>query len=134
MLGQKRLLFVDDERGVRETLAAILRRYGFTVTAVANTPQALEQIQTNKFDLLLCDLNIDGLCDGFDVIRAMKAASPHCAVFVLTGYPSAETAIEAKRMGIDDYITKPTDIDGLVASLANKLGARAAKMNSATAP
>ena len=59
MLSGKRLLFVDDERSIRETLSIILWRYGFTVTLAATVEQALEQIRTWEFDLLLCDLNIE---------------------------------------------------------------------------
>jgi CheY-like chemotaxis protein len=56
----KRLLFVDDERGIRETLAIILLRYGFTVTVAATVKEAVDQIQEQQFDLLLCDLTSSG--------------------------------------------------------------------------
>jgi CheY-like chemotaxis protein len=58
ILAGKRLLFVDDERGIRETLSLILLRYGFTVTLAATVEQALAQIIAQQFDILLCDLNI----------------------------------------------------------------------------
>jgi DNA-binding NtrC family response regulator len=120
----KRLLFVDDERGIRETLSIILRRYGFTVTLAATVEQALGQIRTQEFDLLLCDLNIEHERDGCTVIRAMREVNPHCLNIVLTGYPDEESAEEAVRLGIDDYIAKPTNADMLVALLAEKLAER----------
>jgi DNA-binding NtrC family response regulator len=120
----KRLLFVDDERGIRETLSIILRRYGFTVTLAATVEQALGQIRTQEFDLLLCDLNIEHERDGYTVIRAMREVNPHCLNIVLTGYPDEESAEEAVRLGIDDYIAKPTNADMLVALLAEKLAER----------
>ena len=123
----KRLLFVDDEPNIRATLPIILRRYGFTVTVAATVKQALEAIQTKPFDVLLCDLNIEQESDGFVVIRAMQHINRDCAVIVLTGYPAVDTAVEGLHLQIDDYITKPTNADSLVATLANKLAARQPK-------
>jgi DNA-binding response OmpR family regulator len=123
----KRLLFVDDEPNIRATLPVILRRYGFTVTVAATVKQALEATQAKRFDVLLCDLNIEREADGFVVIRAMQQANPDCAVIVLTGYPDVTTAIEGLHLRIDDYITKPANADSLVAILADKLAARQPK-------
>jgi DNA-binding NtrC family response regulator len=120
----KRILFVDDEPGIRATLAVILRRYGFAVTVAATVGEALEQITKEKFDLLLSDLNIESECDGYAVIRAMRQANPDCINIVLTGYPDAESAAQGVKLGIDDYIAKPANADALVAMLAEKLTAR----------
>jgi CheY-like chemotaxis protein len=86
----KRLLFVDDEHAIRETLAIILLRYGFTVTVAATVKEALEQVHTQEFDLLLCDLNIERKRDGYTVIRAMRQINPQCLNIVLTGDPDEE--------------------------------------------
>lgn len=123
----KRLLFVDDENAIRETLLLILRRYGFTVTLAATVAEALELIRTQQFDILLCDLNIERESDGYEVIRAMQQINPSCATIVLTGYPAVESAVEGIRLGIDDYLVKPATTDALVALLAEKLAARQAK-------
>jgi DNA-binding NtrC family response regulator len=123
-LSEKRLLFVDDERGIRETLAIILLRYGFSVMLAATVKEALEQVQTQEFDLLLCDLNIEHECDGYTVIRAMREVNPHCLNIVLTGDPDEESAQESIDLGIDDYIAKPARADLLVAMLAEKLATR----------
>ena len=120
----KRVLFVDDEPNIRATLPLILRRYGFIVTAAATVGQAIEKIENGRFDLLLCDLNIQRDADGLEVIRAMQHAHPDCVVIVLTGCPSTETAIEGLHLHIDDYIIKPADADTLVALMADKLAAR----------
>ena len=118
---RKRLLFVDDERGIRETLNFILRRYGFTVTLAATIQEALEQIQKQEFDILLCDLNVQREGDGYDVIRAMQARHPRCQIIVLTAYPAMESAIEGLRLHIDDYLIKPAGADELVAMLGERL-------------
>lgn len=119
--GSKRLLFVDDERGIRETLPPILRRYGFTVTVAASVPEALAQIREQRFDILLCDLNIGKEKDGYEVVRAIRAIDPDCRAVMLTAYPDMESAIEGIQNGVDDYIIKPSNADQLIASLANVL-------------
>lgn len=124
----KRLLFVDDEPAIRETLSVILRRYGFTVTLAATVEQSLDRIRTQTFDLLLCDLNIEGERDGFEVIRTMREVRPNCVTIVLTGHPDDESETKSAQLGVDDYITKPTSADILVALLAEKLAARQANM------
>jgi DNA-binding response OmpR family regulator len=120
----KRVLFVDDEPNIRATLPVILRRYGFTVTTAATVKHAIEKIENGRFDLLLCDLNIEHEADGLEVIRAMQQAHPDCVVIVLTANPSVETAIEGLHLRIDDYITKPAGADTLVALMADKLASR----------
>jgi DNA-binding NtrC family response regulator len=123
----KRVLFVDDEAGIRNTLPAILRRYGFTVTVASTVQEALDYIQAHEFDLLLCDLNIERKGDGFTVITALRKVNPRSVAIVLTGYPDIESAVEGIHTGIDDYITKPANADALVAVLANKLAEKFAK-------
>lgn len=126
-LSQKRLLFVDDEPGIRKTLPIILRRYGFQVTVCSTLAEAFEAIDTRRFDFLLCDLNIERERDGYEIVRAMRAVNPDCITIVLTAYPDVETAVEGIHLSIDDYITKPTSADALVALLAEKLAARRPK-------
>jgi DNA-binding NtrC family response regulator len=130
---QKRLLFVDDERGIRETLPAILRRYGFTVTFAATVSEAVQQMRTHEFDILLCDLNIRGEGDGFEVIGEMQKINPHCVTMVLTGHPAVESAIRGICLGIDDYLIKPANADMLVALLAEKLAAKSGERQSSAA-
>jgi DNA-binding NtrC family response regulator len=120
-LARKRLLFVDDEAPIRATLPVILRRYGFTITVAATVAEAIQQIQIQEFDLLLCDLNIEREADGYEVVRAMQKANPTCAVMILTAYPGVDSAVEGIHLQIEDYIIKPTNADALVALLAEKL-------------
>lgn len=78
-------------------------------------------IRVQEFDLLLTDLNIDRVGDRFEVVRAMHDANPHCLTVILTGYPSLESAIEGIHEALDDYVTKPTDTDALIAMLSGRL-------------
>jgi DNA-binding response OmpR family regulator len=123
-LTHKRILFVDDEPAIRATLAVILGRYGFAVTVAATVAQGIDLIKAQEFDLLLCDLNIEGERDGYTVIKAMRQANPNCINIVLTGYPDEQSAAVGLELGIDDYIAKPANADALVAILAEKLAKR----------
>lgn len=123
-----RLLFVDDEDGIRLTLAAVLKKQGFHVATAATVREALSQINFHKFDILLCDLNIEKPGDGFVVISAMRYAQPHCISLVLTAYPSFENAMEALQHQVDEFFTKPADIDTLIKKIREKLEVRRSKL------
>lgn len=117
----RRLLFVDDEDVIRITLAAILSRHGFQVATAATVAEALRRITTETFDILLSDLNIDNPGDGLTVVSAMRSTQPRAVTIILTGYPAFETALEAIRQQVDDYIVKPADIPALVESIERKM-------------
>jgi YesN/AraC family two-component response regulator len=116
-----RLLFVDDEETIRITLPMILRNEGFDVSVAATVPEALDLINRQKFDVLLSDLNIGQPGDGFTVVSAMRRTQPSVATFILTGYPDFQTALDAIRLQVDDYLTKPADIPSMVEKLKAKL-------------
>jgi DNA-binding response OmpR family regulator len=115
------ILFVDDEPGIRATLPAILDRFGFVVTPAATVPEALHLVATQKFDVLIADLNIGQPGDGFTVVSAMRRTQPKAVTFILTGYPAFESALEAIRQQVDDYLIKPADVDGMVEKIKLKL-------------
>jgi DNA-binding NtrC family response regulator len=121
----KRLLFVDDEEGIRLTLPEILQRRGFEVWVAASVPEALAEINNREFDVLLSDLNIGKEGDGFAVVRAMREVHPNCVTILLTGYPAIDTAVQAIREEADDYFVKPAEIDELVGSIERRLTRRA---------
>ena len=116
-----RLLFVDDEENIRLTLPLLLEQHGFDVTSVASVEDALVQISAVSFDVLVTDLNIDREGDGFLVITAMRRAQPKCKNFILTGYPGLENAVRAIQNHVDDYFTKPADVEELVAKIRARL-------------
>ena len=118
---QRRLLFVDDEPTIRVTLAAILRQHGFEVTTAETVAEALQKITSEKYEVLLSDLNIGNPGDGLTVVSAMRRTQPEAVTIILTGYPAFETALEAIRQQVDDYVVKPADIPGLVSAIENKL-------------
>jgi ActR/RegA family two-component response regulator len=116
-----RLLFVDDEESIRITMPAILRMHGLDVTTCATVPEALEKIHKEEFDVLLADLNIGQPGDGFTVVSAMRRTQPEAVTIIITGYPAFETALEAIRNQVDDYIVKPANIQQLLANIQERL-------------
>ncbi len=116
-----RILFVDDEPGIRLTLSTILRQNGFDVTTVATVSDALAEIGARQFHALVSDLNIGEPGDGFTVVSAMRRTQPQCVNLILTGYPAFESALQAIRSQVDDYLVKPADVRHLVELLQTKL-------------
>jgi DNA-binding NtrC family response regulator len=121
---RRRILFVDDEQSIRFTLPAVLEEQGFEVKTAASVADALTQINSSRFDVLLSDLNIGDEGDGFQVVSAMRHIQPHCVTVILTGFPAFETALQAIRHQVDDYLVKPTDVEVLVNTLREKLESR----------
>ena len=116
-----KILFVDDEPAIRASLPAILRMHGFDVTSAATVGEAVQAIAAKPFDVLISDLNIGSPGDGFTVVSAMRRTQPTCVTLILTGYPAFETALQAIRSQVDDYLIKPTGVQELVESIEAKL-------------
>jgi ActR/RegA family two-component response regulator len=116
-----KVLFVDDEPGILLTMPAILHQHGFEVMAVGTVNEALTQITTTPFDVLISDLNIGHPGDGFTVVSAMRRTQPKCVTIILTGYPGFDSALEAIRSQVDDYLIKPAAIPSLISLIEQKL-------------
>jgi ActR/RegA family two-component response regulator len=123
----KRLLFVDDEASIRITLPPILEKAGFEVHVAESVADALFEINSFQFDALVTDLNIGEEGDGFLVASGMRHIQPDCFIFILTGYPAFETALQAIHTQVDEYLVKPVEIDSLVNALQGKLENSTAK-------
>ena len=119
-----RILFVDDEPGIRLSLPAVLTMHGFEVTAAGSVAEALDSMNKRPFDVLISDLNIGHPGDGFTVVSAMRRTQPECVTLILTGYPAFETALQAIRSQVDDYLIKPAPVETLVSAIEKKLQER----------
>ena len=101
---------IDDER---ESLAAIsraLRRVGYQVDSYEDSQAAMAQLDRFKqFDLVITDLKMPRVT-GMDLLRAVRSVNPEAGVLMVTGHGTVETAVEAMRLGADDYILKPLDL------------------------
>jgi ActR/RegA family two-component response regulator len=115
------ILFVDDEESIRVLLPAVLEKHGFKVRTAASVAEALVEINASRFDVLICDLNLEKPGDGFLVLSAMRHLHPDCVNLILTGYPAFETALQAIHNQVDDYLVKPADIETLIATIEKKL-------------
>lgn len=119
-----RILVVDDEDSVRNSLEEILRLEGYEVTAAESGEAALAALQNEAFDLVLLDLKMPHL-DGGEVLRTAARSAPDTKVILLTGHGSLESAIEALRQGAHDYILKPAPSSEILSSIARALARRA---------
>lgn len=103
-----KILIVDDELIMRESLAGWLERDGHAVQTAASGEEALEKIKEAHFDILLVDIKMEGI-SGLDVLRKVKENDPDAAVVMITAYGSIPSAIEAMKDGAYDYMLKPFD-------------------------
>ncbi|MFN2120986.1 MAG: response regulator transcription factor [Anaerolineales bacterium] len=123
------ILIVDDEDVARQSLTDILKLEGYSAAAVANGASAIEYVRTHPIDLLVVDLKMPGM-DGLQVIQAVNQTSPDTEVILLTAYGSTDSAIQALRLRIHDYLTKPAAPAQVVASVKKGLARRAAKLEA----
>jgi DNA-binding response OmpR family regulator len=119
-----RILLVDDNDIVRTSLRAVLEINQFHVTPAANVGEALHLIDNERFDVLLCDLHMPGVGDGFTVVSAMRHVNPHAVTLVFTGYPALKQAIDAILLQADEILVKPMAIDALVTLIRERLERR----------
>src|SRR5438552_3100391 len=101
-----RLLILDEDRIIVQSLSQFLRREGYEVSGCDDPQDAIEQLDASHFELLLCDVNMPGL-KAAEFLRDVRRRWPHLVVIVITGYGSIEGAVEATKMGAFDYLTKP---------------------------
>ena len=108
---------------MRELLSIVLRREGYDVTLAENGRAAIEQLERSRFDLLVSDIKMPDMT-GVDVLRAAKRLDPDILGIMITAFASADTAIEAMRLGAHDYLSKPFDVDELKMKVRNALEQR----------
>ncbi len=108
-----RILIVDDEEIVRESLLAWLEKDGYTIEAVVDGASAVARIAAEPWSVLLVDLKMPGGMDGLDVLRRAKELQPSVAVVIMTAYATVDTAVNAMKFGAYDYLTKPFDPEEL---------------------
>lgn len=123
------ILIVDDEDVARQSLTDILKLEGYNVASASNGQTAIEYIRTHPVDLMIVDLRMPGM-DGLDVIQVVNQASPDTEVILLTAYGSTDSAVQALRLRIHDYLTKPAAPAQVIASVKKGLARRAAKLRA----
>lgn len=117
---ESRLLVVDDDRAHAEAMQMALERDGHVVEIADNFMAALDRVRARTFDVVLTDLMLgDG--NGLDLLRQLRELFPELSVFLITGYGSVETAVEAMQEGAADYLTKPVNLGELRTRVTREL-------------
>jgi len=120
------LLIVDDEPVARQSLSDILKLEGYNVATVPNGQAAVEYVRMHAVDLMIVDLRMPGM-DGLEVIQVVNQISPETEVILLTAFSSTETAVQALRLRIHDYLSKPASPTQILASIKKGLARRSGK-------
>jgi DNA-binding NtrC family response regulator len=109
-----KILVVDDEAPIRDVIRKGLSQMGgYSVEVAQNGLEAIEKIEKDVFDLVLTDLKMPEM-DGLELLKTIKGIRPEVMVILMTAYGSIETAVEAMKIGANDYITKPIDLNELL--------------------
>ena len=120
MSTQGKLLIVDDELSVRDSLNKWFHEEGYEVATAENASDALTRLAQQRWDAALVDIKMHGT-DGIELQRRMHEVDPELIVIIMTGYASVETAVAALKNGAYDYVTKPLDPDEIAHLVKNAL-------------
>ncbi len=110
------ILLVDDEREYVTVLAKRLRKRGFSVTTAYTGAEGIQALRRTDFDIALVDLKMEDM-DGLEVLGIFKKMAPDLAVIMLTGHGSAQAAKDGMRLGAFDYLSKPCELNDLIAKI-----------------
>lgn len=131
-----KLLVIDDERGIRNTLKEILADEGHEVDVAENGAQGLEMAQKTAYDLIFSDIKMPGM-DGMEVLAKLKAngeeangESQDTPVVMITGHGDVETAVQALKMGAYDFLLKPLDLNRILITTKNALESKDLKQET----
>jgi two-component system, NtrC family, nitrogen regulation response regulator NtrX len=113
-----KILVVDDEKPIRDSLKEILEYENHQVTEAADGKKALEIISKESFDVVFCDIKMPGL-DGIEVLEKILEISPDTSVIMISGHGTIDTAVEAIKKGAFDFISKPLDLNRLMITIRN---------------
>lgn len=117
------ILIVDDERGIRETLRAVLEDEGFVAEAVDNGEDCLKAVERRAYGCILLDVWLPGI-DGLETLKRLREKGSEAAVVIISGHGNVETAVKATKLGAFDFIEKPLSIEKTVLTVRNALRQR----------
>ena len=120
MTDRRKILIVDDDRIILDSLCAFLRNEGYDVTGAANYPEAQAALSTDHFQLLITDVSMPQ-ADGMELLRLVRKQYSEMVVLIITGYGSISGAVEAMKLGAFDYLTKPIVDEDIRLSVARAL-------------
>lgn len=119
-----KILVIDDEFEMVESLKKILSlREEYDIYSLQNGKEAIDHVSKNEYELILCDLNIDGV-SGMDVVAEIKKFSPETTIIMISGYGTIEASVEAMRSGVFDFLEKPFTSSKLFDTIDRAIGPR----------
>jgi len=119
-----RILIVDDEEIVRESLSGWLEKDGYTVSSAQDGPSAIARVNAERWSILLVDMKMPGM-DGLQVLEQAKKIQPDAAVVIMTAYATVDTAVAAMKLGAYDYLVKPFDPEEMSLMITKIVGQQA---------
>jgi len=115
-----RILIVDDDENIRNTLKAILEDEDYVVDTAVTGGEAIQKTQKTAYNIALLDIRLPDM-EGIELLKLIKDTVPKTRKIMLTGYPSMQNAIAALNKNADAYLIKPIDIEKLLATVKNQL-------------
>jgi CheY-like chemotaxis protein len=116
-----RILIADDEEIFLHSTADLLRREGYECECVQSAPEGVEKLKSNRYDVLVADINMPGNPD-LDLIRQVPEIAKGMSSILVTGYPSSQSAIDAVGLDVSAYLVKPIDFDELLETVRQAIG------------
>jgi DNA-binding NtrC family response regulator len=113
-----KILIIDDERAIRNTLSEILQHEGYKVDTAENGEDGFEKFKKNSYDVVLCDIKMPRM-DGLEFLEKSREINPDVPLIMISGHGNIDTAVEAVKKGAYDYISKPPDLNRLLITIRN---------------
>ena len=115
-----RILVIDDEESIRRTISMTLQHAGYHVDTAETGKHAIEKAEANFYNLALIDIRLPDM-EGTELLTALKETTPKMVKIILTGYPALQNAVAAINKGVDAYLIKPVNTDGLLRLIKEQL-------------
>lgn len=122
------ILIIDDDEDICEYMRTLLTASGYVVETLSDPTLAADRVRSEEYHLLIVDLMMPRM-DGIELIKEIRRADSDVAIVVFTGYPSVETAVEALKLNVSDYIKKPFDVDEFREKIAEVLRRKGLNLN-----
>ncbi len=120
MAADIKILIVDDDRDICEYMRTMLEATGYEVATLSDPTHAVDRVREEEFHVLIIDLMMPKM-DGIELIQRIRKVDSDVAIVVFTGYPSVETAVDALKLNVSDYVKKPFDMDDFREKIADIL-------------
>ena len=115
-----RILVIDDDENIRNTMNAILKDEGYIVDLAATGSEAIQKAKETAYNLALIDIRLPDM-EGVELLKLMKDTVPKIRKIMVTGYPSMQNAINALNKNADAYLIKPVDVEKLLNTVREQL-------------